>query len=160
RYVPTTSGQYFVRVAGTTSAAYDLVVTRNAAFEVEANDVQATAQDIGGTRGVLGAIATATDADWYKLTLGANQTSIQLATRTPASGPGEFVNTLDPQIQLFNSAGSPLAAGSTLPDGRNETLQVTGLSPGTYVVRIGSQGGTKGEYFLAVNTPGAPLLTA
>jgi extracellular elastinolytic metalloproteinase len=152
-YVPSVSGTYYVRVSGA-AANYDLVVMRNAAFEAEANDALGSAADITGTRGVLGAVAATTDVDWYKVTLAPNQTSLQLATRTPSDGPFEFANTLDPQLQLFTASGQFVAGGSQLIDGRNETLQAFGLTPGaTYFVRVAGQNGTKGEYFLAVNAP-------
>src|SRR5262249_29380808 len=151
RYVPSVSGTYYVRVAGATSD-YDLVGMRNAAFEVEANDLLATAADITGTRGVLGAVAATTDVDWYKVTLASNQTSVQLATQTPSDAPFEFATTLAPQLQLFTASGQLLAGGSVLPDGRNELLQAFGLAPGaTYFIRVAGQNATKGEYFLAVN---------
>src|SRR5262249_39805081 len=64
RYVPTTDGTYYLRVVGTTNADYQIVVTRNAGFEAEANNTLVTAQDVTGTQGVLGAVAATTDADW------------------------------------------------------------------------------------------------
>src|SRR5262249_14850206 len=55
RYVPSTSGPYYVRVAGV-SASYDLVAVRNGVFEAEANPSATVAQDVTGARVVLGAI--------------------------------------------------------------------------------------------------------
>src|SRR5262249_51623841 len=133
--------------------------TRNAAFEAEPNNTLATAQDITGTRGVLGAVAAATDVDWYKVTLQPGQHALFLQTATPGDAPGEFVNTLVPQLQLFDAHGVLSGSGVKLPDGRNEGIQLPGLPSGTYFIEINSRGGTKGEYFLALDAPAAPLLT-
>src|SRR5262249_34341708 len=148
-YVAPTTGTYFVRVVGVTNSNYDLVVTRNAVFESEFNDVRATAPDITGKRSVLGALSSATDVDFYKITM-TNSTPLFLATSTPSDGPFEFTNTLNPQLQLLNAAGTVIANGTVQPDGRNETIAAT-LNPGTYFVRIGSQNSTQGEYLLTAN---------
>jgi extracellular elastinolytic metalloproteinase len=158
-YVPTAGGTYYLRLLGTANANYQLVVTRNAGFEAEPNDTLATAQDITGTRGVLGAVATATDVDWYKVTLQPGQHALFLQTATPGDAPGEFVNTLVPQLQLFDAHGNLSGSGVKLPDGRNESIRLPGLPSGTYFIEINSRGGTKGEYFLAMNAPAAPVLT-
>jgi extracellular elastinolytic metalloproteinase len=99
---------------------------------------------------------TGGDVDWYKVTLAPGQTGLFVGTRTPADGPGEFVNKLDPQVQVFTASNVLVASGVPTPDGRNESLQLGGLTPGdTYFVRVDSQGGTTGEYFLAVDNPPA-----
>jgi hypothetical protein len=87
--------------------------------------------------------------DWYSLTLGVGQTEINLETSTPAEGPGEFINTLDPHIELYDPANVLMASGSSLADGRNEGLSATGLAPGIYRVRVTSENLTSGEYFLS-----------
>src|SRR5262249_53327712 len=69
-------------------------------------------------------------ADWYKFTLPSGRTAVQLDTSTFADGPGEFVNTLDPHIELLDAADHLIATGSALADGRNETIRATGLTPG------------------------------
>src|SRR5262249_42809963 len=88
--------------------------------------------------------------DWYSITV--IDGHLQFETSTPADGPGEFVNTLDPHIELFDSAGTTLiATGAPLEDGRNESIDVSGLpAPATYLVRVMSEGGTNGEYFLGI----------
>src|SRR5262249_38901901 len=53
-FIITTGGTYFLHVSGTVAATYDLVVTRNAAFDTEGNDTFASAQSLNPTRGVLG----------------------------------------------------------------------------------------------------------
>ena len=37
---------------------------------------------------------------------------VQFATTTPAGGPGEFVNALNPRIALFDPAGNQVATGT------------------------------------------------
>jgi extracellular elastinolytic metalloproteinase len=93
--------------------------------------------------------------DWYSVTPTGAQNTIALFTRTPGDGTGQFVNNLNPQIDLFDSTGTILiASGVVGDDGRNESLSVPGLTPGaTYLVRVRSEGGTQGEYVL-LNTPG------
>jgi Ca2+-binding RTX toxin-like protein len=72
------------------------------------------------------------------------------------------VNTLNPGIELYDSSGTTLlASGAGGPDGRNESLVATGLTPGaTYKVRVRNESGTTGEYFLSKNFNFAPVLTA
>jgi hypothetical protein len=88
-------------------------------------------------------------ADWYRVTLAAGQTALQLETSTPADGPGAFGNTLDPHLQLFDAANNLVAAGTPLADGRNESIAVNGLTAGgTYYVRVSAENNTTGEYYL------------
>jgi hypothetical protein len=94
--------------------------------------------------------------EWYKVTLAANQTALQVETSTPLGGPNQALNALNPNIQLFDSSGNLLMNGGVLADGRNQSLLATGLTPGaTYYVEISSANGSTGEYFLGV----APLQT-
>lgn len=131
-YVPTVSGTYYVRVAGATSD-YDLVVMRNAAFEAEPNDALGSATDVTGTRGVRGAVAAsvgAADVDWYKVTLAPNQTSLQLATRTPSDGPFEFAT-----FDWGDGSSSPAAVSEAQGSGPVSASHVYTAS-GTYTVKL------------------------
>lgn len=96
--------------------------------------------------------------DWYSVTLAAGQTTLNLLTGTPADGAGAFANTLDPKIDLYDETGTVLvASGVPLGDGRNESLQAAGLTPGaTYKVRIQSQNGTTGEYSIGLAATADP----
>jgi Ca2+-binding RTX toxin-like protein len=108
-------------------------------------------------------VGTASDPDWYSITVPITANPLRLETSTPADGPGEFVNTLNPHLELFDSTGTTLiASGVALPDGRNESIAVTGLTAGaTYKVRVTGEGATKGEYFLTRNfSPVVTSLTA
>src|SRR6185369_10807799 len=88
--------------------------------------------------------------DWYKITLSSTQTTLHVETSTPADGSGEFVNVFNPHIALYGtSSTTPLFVGTALPDGRNEVINATGLTPGaTYRIRVTGEGGTSGTYFL------------
>jgi hypothetical protein len=93
------------------------------------------------------------DDDWYSITV--IEGRLQFETSTPADGPGEFINTLDPHIELYDSTGTTLiATGAPLEDGRNESIDVSGLpAPATYLIRVRSEGDTNGEYFLGIGAP-------
>src|SRR5262249_27018309 len=51
-----TPGTYYVRVSGGGAVTYSLVVTRNAAFDTEANNTFATPQNLDGNQGALGSV--------------------------------------------------------------------------------------------------------
>jgi hypothetical protein len=91
--------------------------------------------------------------DWYSITVIHGR--LKFETSTPADGTGEFVNNLDPHIELYDSAGTTLiATGEPLDDERNEKINVSGLpAPATYLVRVTSEGDTRGEYFLGTGPP-------
>jgi hypothetical protein len=106
-------------------------------------------------------LTLAQTADWYRFTLPSDRTAVQLDTSTFADGPGEFVNTLDPHIELYDSADHLIATGSALGDGRNETIRATGLTPGaTYYVRVTTEHNTTGEYVLGVTPLRTPTVTS
>src|SRR6516164_550727 len=131
---------------------YSLVVTRNANFELESNDTAATAQPLGGTGVVLGAIGNgvaASDGDWYSFSVNAGD-NLVLDTTTPSDGPGEFLNTLNPHIELYDPSANLVASGTALADGRNESLSYTALVSGTYLGRVTGESNTIGEYVLQV----------
>ncbi|MFL5329083.1 MAG: M36 family metallopeptidase [Gemmataceae bacterium] len=100
--------------------------------------------------------------DWYSVTLPAGITGLTLKTSTPGDGAGEFVNTLDPAIRLYNANGSSLlASGTPLPDGRNESLTNYNLTPGsTYLVQISGAALSRGEYFFTAEMLAAPTVTS
>ena len=83
------------------------------------------------------------DPDFYEITLAEGET-LNMVTDTPADGDGEFVNNLDPMLELYNSSpGDPpetVASNEDCDggDGHNACL--------TYVVQTG-EGGT---YYIAI----------
>src|SRR5262249_33219148 len=64
------------------------------------------------------------DEDWYSVNVASAGTQLRFETRTPADGPGQFNNTLDPHIELYNPSGVLIASGITLSAGRNEYIEV------------------------------------
>jgi hypothetical protein len=106
---------------------------------------------VGSARSTL--IIQQPPEDWYSITVIDGR--LKLETSTPGDGPGEFVNMLNPHIELYDSTGTMLiATGAPLNDGRNESINVPGLPvPATYLLRVTSEGGTSGEYFLRTGAP-------
>jgi hypothetical protein len=84
--------------------------------------------------------------DWYSFEVTGRRFTLE--TRTPADGSGEFVNTMDPRIQLYDLAGTLLLSGIPQADGRNEIITTTSLPTGFYLVRVSSENDTVGEYYL------------
>ncbi len=139
----TTNGvrdNYFVRITGS-EAEFNLLVTRNAEFDREANDAtNSTAQDINGLRGAFG-FAT-TNPDFYSFTATAGE-AIRFDASLPAGGPDLFVNGLggssNLQLQLIAPGGATVATGTS-------NVQFTAASSGTYYLRVAALSGN-GEYF-------------
>jgi hypothetical protein len=98
-----------------------------------------------GTRQLV--LTLADPGDYYSFSATAGQ-PIHLVTATPGDGPGEFVNTLNPRLELFDPDGAPIGTVVILGDGRNEQIDLVAPAPGTYIVRVSAQGGTSGEYIL------------
>ena len=70
---------------------------------------------------------------------------LNIATSVPAEGPGEFVNSLDLAIELYDPAGSLVASDAT------GTLTHTTAMGGSYTVRVLSEANTRGEYVLTIS---------
>jgi len=88
--------------------------------------------------------------------------SRKLTTATPADGAGQFVNDLDPVVELYDPSGA-LAAGddNSAPDGKNVLLTHTAAATGLYVVKLLGAADTGGEYVLDVTGhTGAPAALA
>src|SRR5207237_1383491 len=88
--------------------------------------------------------------DWYSISVRSGD-ALVLGTRTPADGPGEFVNLLDPHIELYDPTGALVASGTPLADGRNEQINYTALATGQYRVRVTPDGNSTGDYVLTVH---------
>ncbi|HKF42486.1 MAG TPA: PPC domain-containing protein [Thermoanaerobaculia bacterium] len=151
------TGNYYVRVAGTGSSSYSLVVIRNGDFDFEGNGTLAHAEDLQDEF-VLGDVGNgcSPDADYYAFGVNAGD-NLVISTATPADGSGQFVNTLNPHIQLYDKDGNLVASGTVMADGRNEQINYTALSTGAYRVEINGETGTTGEYVLEFQgNTGAP----
>ncbi len=106
----------------------------------------------GDPRDVRQLAVSIEDSDYYKVNVAGNET-IRLETDTPADEAGEFVNLLDPRLELYDSAGNLVAANDDgAPDLRNAKIsyRVPSSAGGTYYIRVAREGDTKGEYILSV----------
>lgn len=150
-FVPTATGTLYARVAGTPGVDYQLAVARGAALDAEPNSSFGLAQPLADGRAV-GSISP--DDDWYTFTANAGQL-LTLTTTTPGGGPGEFVNTLDPLLELYGPAATLIGSDdNSAGDGRNARVSLVAPATGDYRVRVTQAGGTSGAYVLnlAVST--------
>src|SRR5262249_24244201 len=106
----------------------------NATSGIADNRALVTRFDMGGGTG----------EDWYTVNVPGTANALWLETATPADGPGQFNNTLDPRIELYSPSNlvNPVATGVAGPDGRNEAIQYQPTVAGTYLVRVLGQNGT------------------
>src|SRR5262249_29935748 len=79
--------------------------------------------------------AAAGPGDWYGFAVNAGD-SLSLQSKTPADGPGQFVNTLNPKLELYDPSGVLVASGVVLGDGRNESISYSALATGLYRLRV------------------------
>jgi len=90
------------------------------------------------------------DEDWYQFLVDAGDT-ITLQTYTPGDGPLEFVNLLDPRIELYGPSGmSLLSDDNSAGDDHNARIVHVASESGSYRVRVTGVDG-EGEYFLSVD---------
>ena len=76
---------------------------------------------------------------------------LTIRTATPGGGPREFVNVLDPKIELYDPAGILVASNDNgASDGRNALLTYSANVTGTYTVQVLACDQTAGEYVLSV----------
>jgi glucose/arabinose dehydrogenase len=101
---------------------------------------------------------TRVNDDYYKITLNAGQI-VSLNSSTPGDAPGDFINNLDPVLQLYNGAQVLVGSDTALADGRSGQLGYTATVAGTYYVKVSRSGFTEGEYALSV-VIGSPLQAA
>ncbi len=143
------TGNYLVRVTGAATQDYSLVVTRNASFDSGLNNNLAEPQEITPTGVVLGStVGTGAGADHYGVAVSAGDTVV-VSTSTPADGPGEFVNLLDPALTVYDPSGAVVATDSNgAPDGRNAQTSFSAAVDGRYTIAINREGAADGEYVL------------
>jgi hypothetical protein len=73
--------------------------------------------------------------DDYRISAAAGD-ALWLATTTPGDAPREFVNNLDPRIELYDPSGALVAADDNgAADGRNALLNYTAAVSGNYTAR-------------------------
>lgn len=77
--------------------------------------------------------------------------TLTVRTATPADGPFEFENALDPAVELYNPSGILVASDNdSNADGRNALLIHTTATSGVYYLRLFPTNDTSGEYVLSV----------
>jgi hypothetical protein len=106
-------------------------------------------------------VGTAADEDWYSVNVPSAGTQLRLETRTPGDGPGEFNNSLDPHVELYDPSGNLIASGVTLSTGRNEYVEILNApAAGNYRIRVMGEGTTRGEYFLGATVGNRPPMVS
>ena len=76
------------------------------------------------------------DTDWYSISVQAGN-QLTISTATPAGGPQEFVNSLDPYIELYDPAGTLVAwDDNSASDLKNAQITYTAAMTGNYTVRV------------------------
>jgi len=93
--------------------------------------------------------------DVYSFTVQAGAT-LHVETATPGAGAGQFINTLDPAVEVYDPTGQRVALDdNSAADGRNATLDHVALLDGTYTVRVSAVEG-RGTYLLRTTGQDAP----
>ncbi len=148
---------YYLRVHGTGSYDYSLMVTRGAGFDTHATCGLEQRLPLSGVawgylelpRDSSEPPATA-DVDCYTIRVESGNV-VTIRTETPGDEAGEFVNRLDPVIRLYDPSGE-LAADEDNghPDERNVILQHMAETSGIYEVHVAASRNTQGEYVLQV----------
>ncbi len=158
-FIAPTSGTYYAVITGSVGTQYNLLVTRNAAFDIEPNNsyLASPAQQLllspGRQQTALGYIGDTLGSDIYELEAIAGQ-SVQVQTDTPSGGPGALANNLNPLIRVYAPDGHLLAEDDdSAADHRNASLRFTAETNGLYFIEVlptpvGSA--TQGEYVLTV----------
>lgn len=147
-FTPASTGTWFARITGDGNVDFQLVLNRGAAQDTEANDSFATAQALTNNRAV-GAVSG--NDDWYQIALTAGQV-ISLSTTTPGGGAGEFVNSFDPVVELYDPSNALVGSDDNSGgDGKNAALSKAAAATGNYRVRVTGAGGSSGEYTLAAS---------
>ena len=112
----------------------------------------------GGRLNLANALAEIGDeGDFYAFEVEALD-NLVLSTATPAGGPFEFVNDLDPVVELYDPSGNLVASDdNSAADGRNALLAYAAPTAGTYTARVIAND-SNGEYVLNISgaTGGLP----
>jgi hypothetical protein len=150
-FVAPAAGTYYLQVTGAPSVDYQATIVTGGTFDAEANDSFAAAQPLATGRAALGAISGSDD--WYQVTLNAGD-HVTVTTSTPGDAAGEFQNSLNPAIELYDPSNALLGSDdNSAPDGRNATLTRTVAVTGSYRIRVIAAGGTSGEYVVTASVP-------
>jgi len=78
--------------------------------------------------------------------------ALAITTTTPGDAPGQFLNGLDPFVELYAPAGALVATDDNgAADGRNVQLSYSAPVGGTYTVRLAAVPGSRGEYVMQIS---------
>ncbi|MHC5053532.1 MAG: FG-GAP-like repeat-containing protein [Planctomycetota bacterium] len=159
-FVAPATDTYYVGIPPFDLVDYDLVVVRGAVFDAEPNDDLAGAQPLGPGTTAVGEVGSVPFGDDYYSFAVAGDGDVTVTTATPGDGAGEFVNALDPAVEVYDWTGAFVGGDDNGdPDGRNADLALTGLAAGTYTVRVYASLGS-GDYTLTVAAAGAGTTVA
>jgi hypothetical protein len=124
-------------------------------LDIDVTEALAESAHAAGRQWLLGHVGGPDDvSDLFSATVGKGSL-LEVRTYTPAAKSGEFVNTLDPVIRLYDADGNLVATDDdSASDRRNAVLKFKAPkgAEGTYFVEIASsdKSPTSGEYVLAV----------
>jgi len=134
-------GEYYIRVTG--AGEYNLLVTAQSTFDIQPNWSLDEAQDVTATGTALGAISGG-ETHYYAFEVRQGD-ELEIETRTPLS------DTLDVQVELFDSGGTLLATDRDgASDGRNALLSYTAAADGTLYVAVSAEDDSTGQYVVQI----------
>ncbi|WP_395702720.1 pre-peptidase C-terminal domain-containing protein [Aquabacterium sp.] len=142
-YQPGTSGTYYLSAgaAGTQTGSYSLSAASVGSDDYAAGSGTSGRIAVGGT--ATGSIETASDADWFAITLAAGQ-SYTFALDGLSLG--------DPVLTLYGANGASLARDDDSGSGSNALLKFTAPSAGTYYLAASAYGSLTGSYRLSASS--------
>jgi serralysin len=105
----------------------------------------ATTATIATGQAVTGYANTATDSDWFRITLTAGQ------TYTFAAFGFGTTSLPDTELTLYNAVGGQLAYNDEAGQVHNSRLSFTASTTGTYYIAVTGYGSTTGQYLLTAN---------
>lgn len=105
---------------------------------------------------------TIPDGDRFTIHFDELGKTFEIETKTPAGGPGQFVNGLDPRLTLLDPSGNIVDTDDNSLDGRNSRIEFTTQAIGTYTIVVSASSPSAGEYAVDVNEkdPGFPYVDA
>ena len=142
--VTTAAGDYYIKVTNSPAfpyagAFYNLSISLPQA-ETEPNNDSATA-DVSTISGVVAAVGTAGDNDWYAVTLAAGEqlTATIVDGEVDTCGTG---GTIDSEIEIYDSAAMSVAANDDIAlNNYCSAASYTAATAGTYYIRVAGSAG-------------------
>ncbi|MFD2173097.1 M10 family metallopeptidase C-terminal domain-containing protein [Rhodobacter lacus] len=96
---------------------------------------------------ISGVISSASDDDWYKVTLEAGETYVAMVWGTGGSNTG----LTDTVLSVYNSAGTEIASNDDATgDNRFSLINFTATTGGTYYIGVGGYGSETGSYTMQI----------